>query len=108
MTDPDRETFEAWWAIVHDEVWAAIEEGHERGEITMLMMLTRRESDMPRPHMVVGKNFDDVGVELTMLEDAIERIGMRAFDPSVQRRIHNTKHESRQVRRRLARQRRPR
>ena len=107
-TDPDRDQFEAWWAVVHDQVWTAIEDGHEHGEITMLMMLTRRESDHPRPHMFVGKNFDDVGTEITMLEDAVERIGVRAFDPTVQRRIHDVRRESRQVRRRVARQRRPR
>lgn len=104
MSDPERERFEQWWAAVHDEVWAIIDEGHEVGETTTLMMMTRRDTDAPRPHMFVGKNFEDIGTEIVMLDDAVSRLSTRTIDRSARARIVPVQNRSRQARRRARRE----
>lgn len=101
-----REAFEHWWAAAHDQVLAAIEEDWaEFREPTSIMILTRRDSGVKHPHMLVAKNFDDVGMEITMLDDALVRTGMRAFDPTAHRRIIHAREHTRQARRRTMRKR---
>ncbi len=103
-SDPEREKFERWWAAVHDEVWAIVNEGHEVGETTTLMMMTRRDNDSPRPHMFVGKNFEDPGTEIVMLDDAVHRLATRTIDKTASARVVAVRNRSRGVRRRARRE----
>ena len=99
--DAFRKAFDEWWATTHDQVLAAIKEDwEEHSDQTSIMILTRRDSDAKHPHMLVAKNFDDVGLEITMLDDALVRTGMRAFDPTAQRRIVHACEHTRAARRR--------
>lgn len=104
MSDSERERFERWWAAVHDEVWAIVNEGHEAGETTSLMMLTRRDADGARPHMFVGKNFDDIITEIVMLDDAVWRVAARAIGRVSKARFIDVRNRSRQARRRVRRE----